>query len=157
MDGESESPLIRVMDLSGQWDNRICARACARGRRRGFGAVRRPAYAALSAQPVAAPASSLPHSVVLLYTPLRAWEADCGGCTGCIPGQRLDLARFQWWNLLPTVIKSLDFKNCKMEADLILPQPGTAATLYDVRWYSRWLHRMHPGPALSVLEVSPAI
>jgi hypothetical protein len=26
MDGESESPLIRGMGLSGQWDNRICAR-----------------------------------------------------------------------------------------------------------------------------------
>lgn len=36
MDGESESPLIRATGLSGQWDNRICARACARGRRRGF-------------------------------------------------------------------------------------------------------------------------
>ena len=62
----------------------------------------RPAYAALSAQPVAAHASSLPHSVLLFCTPLRACEAFGGGCTGCIPGQRLNLARFQCWNILPT-------------------------------------------------------
>ena len=62
----------------------------------------RPAYAALSAQPVAAHASSLPHSVLLFCTPLRACEAIGGGCAGYIPGQRLNLVRFQCWNLLPT-------------------------------------------------------
>ena len=131
MDRESESPLIGGMGLSGHGTT---AFARAHAREEGEGGWGRCETRICSSKRAASRSAcnSLPHSVLLFCTPLRACEANGGGCTGCIPGQRLNQARFQCWNILPT-FEIVGFQELQDGVGINPSQPGIPAILGFMR------------------------